>query len=311
MTRPRTPSLRDAFERVTDREFVTELGVVVAMLVVLSVYDRGLNDVLGTFFLHSDPALTAVRGTFVLAGTGCLAVAYALRRDHSLPIALPGRSDGRVVAAALLAAVVLPGAVWLPVALQVGITVESLAAPLSSLEGMVLNRNTLTIVAFAPASALLFHAIVQPGFRRIFDRQLAVLATALLGTYVTASILNPGTPMWLALSPERAFLAVIVVLALAVAARVRERELPNRVLAAAGVAVLAALVAAVLAVDVRVDAMYELSDALGRFAIVGVAAYAYDRTDSVVPAALAYVAFSVVNYYLFSANLHAAFGGAF
>lgn len=311
MTRTRTPSVRGALEHVTEREFVTELGVVVAMLVALRLYDKGLNAVLDPFFLDSDPALTAVRGAFVLAGTSCLAVAYALRRGHSLPFALPDRSDGTAFAAAVLAAVAIGAAVWLPVAVEVGFPVESLVHPLSSLENYVLSRHMVRIVVFAPASALVFHALVQSGFRRILDRKLAILTTALLGAYVTSSILGAGTPLWLALSPERAFLATLVVAALAVAAHARGRTRPAWALAGAGLAVLIAFAWGVQAVHFSVDTIYELFDALGRGAIVGVGAYAYDRTDSVVPATFAYVAFSVVNYYFLSVSLHAAFGGAF
>lgn len=203
MTRSRTPSVRGALERVTEREFVTELGVVVAMLVALRLYDKGLTTVLDPYFLGSDPFHTVVRGAFVLAGTGCLAVAYALRRGHSLPFALPERSDGTAFAAAVLAAVALAGAVWLPVAVEVGFPVESLVSPLSSLENYVLSRHMVRIAVFAPASALVFHALVQSGLRRILDRKLAILTTALLGAYVTAPILGAGTPLWIALSPER------------------------------------------------------------------------------------------------------------
>ena len=161
---------------------------------------------------------------------------------------------------------------------------------------------------------LLYHGFVQGTFQRVFshDRNLAVVVTTLLGGYLVApKVLTYGTfanGPWLFLWGDRAAVAVLFVLALSVAVYADEWIDDDRVRALALLPVLATLALAALHLAVETESPSGALVAITRAAVGGVAAYAYDRTESLVTPTLVYATFAIVSTVLYASAVGAVLG---
>lgn len=311
---PSTPaSPRAALETIAQRAVVVELALVVAALIAVSAYSVAVDAALDPYFLDSDTALLLLRSALVLLGIGVLTAAYAAWRGYSLRASMPATSDARVVGAAVAVAALLATPSFALLAVRTGTGVEHVASTLAD-AGAVFTLRTLTRIAlFVAGMALLGHALVQGALGRVIGRGRAVVATTMLGGYLAApTTITYGTfaaGPWLPAWGRRAAVALLFVLALGVVVAAERRVDDDRLRTLATLPLLAAVALVVLVLAAAADSPGGAVVALTRAAVIGVAAYAYDATDSLLVPALAYAAFAVVSRVLYAATIAAAFGG--
>lgn len=298
MAQNRTGWVRGAVRDVDRRAVVVELAVVGALAGAMQLYAMLLDDALDPYFLDSDVELWVLHGALYLAGLGVLAIAYGSVRGVSYPLSIPGRARSRVVGVAVAGAAVLASLSYLPFAVQSG---PELAAALASTtpRTLLFGRTPFGLAVFVPSMALLYHGLVQGGFRRAFDRERAVVATTVVGGYlaIPSSALPVGIfrGPWLHAAGNRAAVGALCVLTLAIAVYWSEGIDDDRVRALAVVPLALALTLVGITLAGSVDRLVELVPMVSRMALVGVAAYAYDGTDSLLGPALVYAAFAATS----------------
>jgi len=296
MVRNHTGWLRGAVGDVDRHAIVVELAVVGALVAVLQLYAIALDLALDPYFIASDVELWILQGAGYLAGLGVLAVVYGRVRGVSYPLSVPKRSRWGIAGAAVLGAAVLASLSFLPFALHSGV---ELAAALASTTHrvVVFGRTPYGVAVFVSSMALLYHGLVQGGFRLAFDRERAVVATTLVGGFlVVPSYAGPVAIFrgpWLHAVGNRAAVGILCVLALAAAVYVTEGVDDDRVRAIAAVPLVLALGLVAITLAGSVDRYVEVVPVVSRVALVGIAAYAYDGTDSLLTPALVYAAFAV------------------
>lgn len=289
--------LRGAVGDVDRRAVVVELAVVGALVGAMQLYAIALDRALDPYFIASDVELWALRGALYLAGLGTIAVAYRRVRGVSYPLSIPERSRSRVVGVAVAGAAVLAGLNYLPITVQAG--TELLGALASTTpRALLFGRTPFGIAVFVPSMAVLYHGLVQGGFQRAFGRERAVVATTVVGGYLVVPSYSGHVAAfrgpWLYAAGNRAAVGVLCVLALAVAVYVTDGVDDDRVRSMAAVPVALALALVAITLAGAVDRPIELLPVASRVALVGVAAYAYDGTESLLTPALVYAAFAVI-----------------
>lgn len=312
MVRSRTSPERGALGDVLQPAFVVELGVVATLLVGFQAYLVGLNNVLDPYFLDSDITLSLVRGLLSLAGMGALVTAYAVYRGDSLPVSLPDRPDGRLLGGVVVATVTLAVAAFVPLGGQAGVGITDIVSAVLGLPDLLLDRTLVRLTVFVLGMVLLYHGLVQTGLQRILDRDrnLTVAVTTLVGGYlVTPQFPSYGTfgdAPWLYIWGTRAVVAAVFVLALGVTVYAKGRTGDGRIRALAMLPVVAAVALTALVLATAVESPMGAVAVAPRIAVVGIAAYAYDRTESMVAPTLAYATFALVSAVLHSAAIGAA-----
>jgi len=312
MVRSRTSPVRGALGDILQRAFVVELGVVATLLVGFQAYLVGLNNVLDPYFLDSDITLSLVRGMLSLAGMGALVAVYAVYRDHPLPVSLPDRPHGRLLGGVVVATGTLAVAAFVPLAVQSGVGTSDLVSAVLGLPDLLLDRTLVRLTVFVLGMVLLYHGLVQAGLQRVLDhdRDLTVAVTTLVGGYlVTPQFPSYGTfadAPWLYLWGARAAVAAVFVLALGVTVYAERRTVDGRMRALAMLPVVVALALVALVLVTAVESPMGAVAVVPRIAVVGIAAYAYDRTESMVAPTLTYATFALVSAVLHSAAIGAA-----
>lgn len=312
MASSRTLSMRVG--DLVQRALVLELGAVVALFIGFHAYTIAVDTVLDPYFLDSDLSLSILRGVLVLLGMSALVVSTVVWRDYSLPVSMPDRTDGRLIGAAVVGTAFLATLPFLLFTLrtEVGILRTLLLAP--DVAGGFLDRTLVRITLFVSGMVLLYHGLVQGALQRVFghehDRTVAI--TTLVGVYlVTPNVVSYGTfatGPWIHLWGNRGAIAVLFVLALGIAVYADERVTDHRVRILAMLPVAAAVGLVVLVLATTVDTPEAALVVLTRVGVVGVAAYAYDRTVSIVTPALIYATFAIVSTLLHSASIAAIVG---
>lgn len=310
----RTSPIRESIGDFLQRALVVELGIVVTLFVGFSAYTIALDNVLDPYFLDSDTTLLFVRSVLVLVGMGVLATSYASWRGHSLPVSLPDRTDGWLIGATVAGTAILAVLPFVLLALRMGVGIGHVTSTVSDLGGVFSDRTLIRIALFVSGMVLLYHGLVQGALQRVFgpDRDLAVVATTLLGGYlVTPTVLTYGTfanGPWLFLWGTRAVVAVLFVLALGSAVYADERSDDGRVRTLALLPVLATLALALLVLTLAAESPSGALVVMTRVAVVGVAAYAYDGTESLLSPTLVYTTFAIVSTVLSAATVVAVLG---
>ena len=314
MVLSRTPPIRGSIDDLVQRAFVVELGIVVALVVGFHAFTITLDNVLDPYFLDSDTSLLIVRGVLVLAGIGMLATSCAFWRGYSLPVSLPDRTDGRLIGAAVAGTAALATLPFLLLALRTGVGVSHVTSTVADVDGVFSNRSLIRIALFVSGMVLLYHGLVQGALQRVFDHDrnfVVVVTTLLTGYFTTPKVVAYGTfhnGPWLHLWETRAVVAVLFVFALGVAVYADERTDDGRVHALALLPALATLALAALVLAVEADLPDGAPVLMIRTAVVGVAAYAYDRSESMATPTLVYLTFAVVSTVLHSAAVVAVLG---
>lgn len=308
------PPLRASIDDVVQRAFAVELGIVIALFVAFTAYTITLDMVLDPYFLDSDTALLIVRSALVLAGMGVLATSYAAWREYSLSVSLPDRADGRLIVTAIAGTAVLATLPFLLLAVRMDVGVSHVTATVADLGGVFLTRPLIRITLFVAGMVILYHGFVQGALQRVIghDRNLAVVVTTLLGGYMVApNVVTYGTfatGPWLFLWGPRAAVAVLFVFALGVAVYATKRVDDGRMHKLAMLPAMVTLGLTVLVLSSEVGSPAGALVMVARVTVVGVAAYAYNRTESIVSPALVYATYAVVSTVLYSAAVAAALG---
>ncbi|WP_459192594.1 hypothetical protein [Halosimplex sp. J119] len=297
------------------RAFVVELAVAVALLAVAQAYLNLLNLVLDLVrtLASSLPngqrrsLETVVYSLLAVGGLSALAVAYTSVREVDLGLSMPDREDAPLVALAAAVPAVLAAGFSAATLAASNVSLADIAAAdlgAGALFGFLPTSFAVEVLALAAVSALLYHGLVQESLARVADADIAVLATTLV---VGVLLREPALlgfrerPLWFTFSEEGVAMAVLFVAALAAVAYATNflKGSSLRWLAVLP-PVLALALAAVWTVNGASTPLELVYNGL-EVAVLGLAAYAYDRTESLVTPAVAYLSFAVVDQMLGSA----------
>jgi hypothetical protein len=309
MPRSRADPVHDSLSHWVNRDFVVELGLLLALFVGFSAYTIGLGNVLDPYFLASDNTLWVLKGVLLLAGLGVLVVSYASWRNFSLPLSLPERSDGQLLGIAIAGTAVIATLPFLVLMLRMDLGFSYVPATISDIVGAPSDRRLIRVPLFASGMVLLYHGIVQNAFQSVFDqrRNVAIIMTTFLGGYlVAANSVRYGSlnyARWLVIWGRQAGVAILFVLSLGIAVYARERVEESLVSAIAMVPLLTVTALAVLVLTTELDSLLEVVSLTTSVAVIGLAAYVFDRTDSLLSPTLVYATFAIVSSVLLGAYI--------
>ena len=310
----RTDSVRATLDAFLRPAVAVELGLILSLLVGFAIGTTALNAVLDPYFLDSDRSLLVIRSALVLAGIGALTASFAMWRGYAVGLSLPDRTDAGLVGVAVLSAVLLAVFSFVPLALRTGVSVGHVTATLSAVGGVFSLRTLVRVSLFVLGMVLLYHGLVQAAVERVFGHGngLAVVVTTLLGGYLVAPTVAiygtfAGGP-WLSLWGSRGAVAALFVCCLGVAVYGDKRASDRRLAAVARLALLVTLALAVLVLAAAIDSPYDVLLTVTRAAVLGVAAYSYHRTRSLVAPTVVYASFAVVSSVLYVAAVTATLG---
>jgi hypothetical protein len=240
--------------------------------------------------LGSLAATALTNSAVVVAGTVAFTAAYARVRGRPVPLALPDREDVPLVAAVAVAPAGAVGVVEL-LAGATGTTTASLTgssyAPGAD-PGVTAVVTALALFLGLPVYVLVTHALVQRTLRSAASPAVAIgLTTLLIGTVGPTDLVSWGRSFRVA--------AVTLSIVAAIAVPVYAAEAFDRAWLSAFCALPLALFAAGVLAQwaTGFDGVAEAALGLAEVGLVGVSAYAYERTESLLPPALAYAAFVV------------------
>lgn len=319
MIRERARSLRLPSD-VDHRALVVELALIFVLLVGVQVYVNLLDSVVRpvkplaeTAGLNRHFAGTAVRGLLVLGGLGAFAAAFAAARDVTIPRSFPSRDAVGLLTLASAAGAVLGFATLLPAAIVYGLNADQVVVGLATVPADLFGRTAIAIAVFVGGMTILYHGLVQGALGHLFDRDRTVIATVLLSAYVVTpqfgiSALPVRGGPWLALTPERTVVAVLCLVAFGASSYAYRAVDDSRIQRAAPLPVLLALVLAVVVLAVRITSPWDVVAISTRIALVGVAAYAYSRTKSLLGPAVTYGAYALASLVVHSVAFAAVAG---
>lgn len=289
----------------------TELGLVVVAAAAFALWPH-VASVVSRPVLDSSAVPNSllvegvVAGSVLLAGLCLFTGAYAAFRDIDVGIDLPSSEERRLAGLALVlpaALVALTKSVGALTGVAYGSLTGTYVAADPSLEPY-LAVTGLGLFVGVPSLLLLCHVVVQGGFEKALGGDAAVVVTtATAGFLLTSDVGN------LSAFPDRGKLAgaALFVLAVAVAAYGIERARRGwvSVLAILPAVLLVGItaVSAIAAVESVAGALFGLA----QVAVLGLAAYAYERTDTLVVPALAYASFYLAGnavVFVFEAGVH-------
>jgi hypothetical protein len=274
------------------RSLAVEFGLVTAALVCLVLWRRLLDGLLSAT-LGSPSARGGllvsglVDGGLLLVGLVAFAGVYVRVRDVDVGVARPTTADLPTLAAAALTPLALVAATKL-VGVATGVPYNALTkasvaadAPL----GPIVFVAGLGLLVGVPALLVVCQVLVQGSFERVVDGDAAVVLTTLVAGFLFVNDAGGLTTL-----PERGKLAGAAVLAGLVGAALVVHERTGRdwlrYLGAAPAVAFVTLVglSAVASVDTLAGGLF----ALAHLVTFAVAAFAYDRTDSLLGPAVAY-----------------------
>lgn len=290
-----TRTVPDPADRL-DRPIVLEFAVVVGLIVLTYLWQHLLTEAWMAYGdalpLASDAAALGVSGLVYLAGIGGIAAAYVWLRDVEVALGLPALGQLPVVALAVVAPAVLVGLT----ALAGTYTDVPFGDLTASSYGSVPSRQLLGLLVVvgpilgAATYSLLCQVLVQGTFARTVEGPVASLLTALVTGFLLVQ-----TSGGLTTRPDRGHLLAAAIFAVAlglgVAATERVERSWMRALAfvpAAGIVGLAVL-EAVAAIGTVAGGLFVATNV----AVLGLAAVAYDRTESLLVPALSYLSLLV------------------
>lgn len=236
-------------------------------------------------------------GGLLVAGLAAFAGAYAAVRDILVGLTLPSRADYGVVGATVVVPLALVGLTKL-VGVLTDVPYNSLTktsyaadAPLPP----VLLVAGLSLLVGVPALVVVGQILVQGSFEQTVGDSEAIVWTTLVTGFVMTSSAGGLTT-----GPDTGKLVGIALFSLALAVALYAAEHVTRprlrYLAYAPALLFVTLVAASGVAEI--DSVAGCLFAATHLAVLGVAAYAYERTDSLLPSALAYASLSLANKFV-------------
>lgn len=289
MSLPTGPGVR------SNHPITLEFGAITAVLAGVYLWERTLREVtdplstlLGTA-RGFDGLLVGglVSGCLFLVGLALFAGTYTASRDVAVGLSLPSPSNRRLLGLAVGAPVVLVGVTAL-VGSATGVSYGSLTMTSYGADAPtlpVLSIVGLGLFVGVPSLVLICQVLVQGSFERAVGGDGAVVLTTLLTGFVMRS--HSG----LATTPDPGKLAgaglFVFLLGLgAYASEYGDRERPRRL---AYLPVLLFVAVVVGSGIVGLGSLAEGLFALTHLAVLGIAAYTYERSGSLLVPALAYL----------------------
>ncbi|ACV49243.1 MULTISPECIES: hypothetical protein [Halomicrobium] len=291
----------------TRRPLATELLIVVAALLAVqlwtgtlwkrvvgpSVRNLPLADALGVDGFGAFLASSFVYSGPLVASLVVIAAVYVRARNLPVGTALPGRSDLALVALAVVTPAVLIGVTDL-VGNVTGVPFKTLVltayaerAPFTFVAGTTLARVFVAV----PLALVLNQVLVQGSVRSITSSDTAIVLTTLLGAFVLG---DQGLVGGIGETPKYVGVGLFALASLAV--HVSRTRFDARWIRA--VAAVPAVLFVVLSGTQWVASIDSIAAGLYGFAnlaTLGVAAYTYERTDSLLVPALAYASLFVTS----------------
>lgn len=302
----RTDTSRDR----TRHPLATEFGLAVVVLVGFYLWQRAVPTAPSPMFdavPFSGGLLVdgLVRSALLLAGFGLFAGAYAARRGIEVGTAFPSSDDLSLVGLTLLIPAVLVGATK-AVGNLTGVPYGSLTLTAVAADAPVepfLLVTGLGLFVGVPSYLLTCQVVVQGSFENAVDGDVAVVLTTVVAGFLLTSSSGGLSPF-----PELGKLvgAVLFVVAVGVALHVPERVGRRRLRFLAYAPAILLVAVTVLSGIAGVESVAGGLFALTQIAVLGLAAYTYERTETLVVPALAYLSLSLTSsavVFLFEAGM--------
>lgn len=291
------------------RPLAVELGIVIVVLVVVHLWQQLARSV-GHSVSGILPSIAAFGGLLVigmattglfLVGLGVVAGTYATLRDIDIGLTLPGQSDIRLIGMAGLLPIVLVGGTKI-VGTATGVTYSSLVG--MGVGDKFASNPTVSMLLFVaihgPALlgmvvslVLICQVFVQESFNRVLDGDSAVVVTVLVTGYLIDEFMA-GSVDW-APDKDKLLGALLFIAVVGVVLWETEHVTSQRLryLAALPVAlfVVLVLVSGLLGIESIAEGCFILT----HFVILGIAAYTYERSNSVLVPALSYLSFALAS----------------
>lgn len=283
----------------SNHPFAVELGTITALLVGVYLWRELVREALTTVF-GTPPVVggmffsALVSGGVLLLGLIVFTGAYATFRDIDVGLGLPSRNDAPLAGMAVLTPVICVAVTEL-VGTVTGVPYTSLTKTSIAADAPVLPVLLvagLGLIVGVPVLVVICQILVQGSFERVVSANVAIVLTTAMTGFVMVS--NTGG---LATVPELGKLigAVVFTLALGVAVYANERVDRSwlRYLGVAPVLLVTAI--SILSSVAEIATMAGGLYAATQLAVLGVAAYTYDETESLFVPALAYASLLLAN----------------
>ena len=298
------PSLR------LDQPILVEFGLVTVLLAGMFLWRQFVavaqTALLGLLPPTDSIVLTGlVSGGLLVSGVVGLAVAYVSVRDLDVGLSRPMRADLPLVVFASVGPIALVGLTKLG-GTATGVPYNSLTMTAYAADAPLVPVATvagLGLLVGVPTLVLVCQVFVQESFAQVVEDDVAIVLTTLVAGFLVGSSTGGFS-----VAPELGRLvgAGVGVIALGVAVYGREQVAYN------GLRYLTYVPAVVVAGVIVVLSVTEVGSIAGglfaatHLAVLGIAAYTYNRTDSLVVPALAYGCLSASNtlvVYLFETGM--------
>jgi len=283
----------------SNHPFAVELGIITALLIGVYLWRELVREALTAVF-GTPPVIggmffsALVSGGVLLLGLLVFTGAYAMFRDIDIGLRLPSRNDATLAGIAVLVPVVCVAVTKLVGTVTEvpynSLTKTSVAADAPVLP--VLLIAGLGLVVGVPALVVICQVLIQGSFEQVVSASAAIVLTTAMTGFVMVS--NTGR---LATVPELGKLvgAVIFTLSLGVAVYANERVDRSwlRYLGVAPVLLVTAIIilSGIAEIETIAGGLY----AATQLAVLAVAAYTYDETESLSVPALAYASLLLAN----------------
>ena len=297
------PSLR------LDQPILVEFGLVTVLLAGVFLWQRVViaqAALLGLLPSADSLLLTGlISGGLLIGGVVGLAVAYVSGRDLDVGLSRPTRADLPLVALASVGPIAFVGLTKL-VGTETGVPYNSLTMTFYAADAPLVPVATvagLGLLVGVPTLVVVCQVFVQESFIQVVEDDVAIVLTMLVAGFLVGSSTGGFS-----VAPELGRLvgAGAGVIALGVAVYGREQVAHD------GLRYLTYVPTVAVAGVIVISGLAEIGSVAGglfaatHLAVLGIAAYTYDRTDSLVVPALAYGCLSASNtlvVYLFEAGM--------
>lgn len=282
-----------------DPTLVVELIIVTTILAGLYVWQCILSDVL-VAVIGSSPWFEGIlmdgilSGGLFIAGLTIFTAAYVTYRDVDSGVKLPERTEGDLIGVVGLVPVLLVGLTKLVGSLTGvpynSLTMASYAADASVIP--VLLIAGLGIAVGVPSLVIVCHVLVQGSFKQAAGGNTAIVLTTLVTGFVMM-----GNTGGLAAVPDLGKLVGVVLftISLGIGVLAVEYVSSERLRYLAYAPVLLVIVVIGLSGIAEIESIAGGLFVATHLAVVGIAAYTYERTNSLLAPVLAYTSLSLAN----------------
>lgn len=283
----------------SDHPVAVELGIITALLIGVYLWRglvrEGLTVVVGTPPVVGGMVSGAlVSGGVLLLGLIAFTSVYATYRDIDIGLGLPSRNDATPAGIAVLVPVVCVAVTKLTGAVT-GVPYNSLTKTSVAADAPVLPVLLIAglgLIVGVPVLVVICQVLIQGSFEQVVSAKAAIVLTTVMTGFVMVS--NTGG---LVTVPEFGKLvgAVLFTLSLGVAVSANDRT-DSRWLRCLGfVPVLLVTAIIILSGIAEIETIAGGLYAATQLAVLGIAAYTYNETESLLIPALAYASLLLAN----------------